>query len=122
MIVKIVLDGGLRSCCSVYPPEYVKEVVSLWLEGIGEVEVIDRKSEDWEPDELTSLAMEHFGDRIFPLVYCGDVLASMGAIPDSATLSAMAMERVEYGITKADLLKVIEEEKKPRDDGNQQEE
>ncbi|OYT45163.1 hypothetical protein B6U90_03860 [Thermoplasmatales archaeon ex4484_6] len=119
MIVKIVLDGGLKSCCSVYPPEFVKEVTSIWLKNVADVEVIDRTAVEWIPDDLAALGLEHFGDRIFPLVYCGDVLASMGAIPDAATLAAMAMEKMEYGITRDDILKVIGEEEKASDNGNQ---
>jgi len=28
MKVTIVLNGGLKSCCSTYPPEYVRDVVA----------------------------------------------------------------------------------------------
>jgi hypothetical protein len=35
MKVTIILDGGLKSCCSSYSPELVREVVRGWLKRIS---------------------------------------------------------------------------------------
>ena len=103
MKVTIVLNGGLKSCCSTYPPEYVRDVVAAWLKETGEVEVIDRQQGNWTPDALASLAEKYFGDRIYPLVYRGDTLATIGSLPDADTLVAMATNRANFGITEEDI-------------------
>jgi len=71
MKITIVLDGGLKSCCSSYPPEYVCDMVASRLEETGEVDVIDKQQGNWIPDDLASIAEKYFGDKIYPLVYCG---------------------------------------------------
>jgi hypothetical protein len=103
MKITIVLDGGLKSCCSSYPPEYVRDVVAAWLKETGEVEVIDRQQGNWTPDALASLAEKYFGDRIYPLVYRGDTLATIGSLPDADTLVAMATNRANFGVTEDDI-------------------
>ena len=59
MKLTIVVNGGLKSCCSTYPPEYVPEVVQGWLEGMCAVKVIDAEKENWNPDELASLSIKY---------------------------------------------------------------
>jgi hypothetical protein len=103
MKVTIILNGGLKSCCSSYPSEYVREVVEGWLKETGEVEVIDKQQGNWSPDALASVAEKYFGDRIYPLVYCGDTLATIGSLPDRDTLVAMATNPVDFGITEDDI-------------------
>ena len=105
MKVTIILNGGLKSCCSSYPPEYVRDIVAGWLKETGEVEVIDRQQGNWSPDVLASVAEKYFGDKIYPLVYCGDTLATIGSLPDEDSLIAMATSRENFGVTEDDIKK-----------------
>lgn len=104
MKVTIVLNGGLKSCCSTYPPEYVREVVEGWLKGIGEVEVIDKQQENWIMEDLASLAEKYFGEEIYPLVYIGGKLATIGHIPEAESLVAMAKNQAVFGVTERDIM------------------
>jgi len=103
MKVTIVVNGGLKSCCSTYPLEYVREVVEGWLKGISEVEVIDKQQGNWVPGDLASLAEKYFGEEIYPLVYIGDTLATIGNIPDADSLVAMATNQADFGVTERDI-------------------
>jgi hypothetical protein len=107
MKMTIVLDGGLKSCCSSYPPEYVRDIVAGWLREAGEVEVevevIDKQQENWRPDNLASMAENYFGDRIYPLVYCGDTLAIIGSLPDADILVSIATNPADFGVTEDDI-------------------
>jgi len=104
MQVKIVLNGGLKSCCSSYPPELVHEVVKSWLKETDELEVIDKQEGNWSPDELASLAEKYFGDTIYPLLYIGDTLAATGDLPDRNTLVGMTTNQVKFGVAEKDIL------------------
>lgn len=105
MKVTIVLNGGLKSCCSSYPPEYVREVVEGWPKGISgiEMEVIDKQQGNWTPDYLASVAEKYFGEEIYPLLYIGDKLATIGNLPDAESLVAMATNQAELGVTERDI-------------------
>lgn len=104
MKVKIVIDGEIKSCCSSYPPELVREIVGGWLQGKAELEVLDRNQGGWEPDPLASLAARYFGQAIYPLVYLDDQLAFIGDIPDPDTLLQMVEGRVAFSVTEKDIL------------------
>ena len=104
MKVTVVLNGGLKSCCSSYPPEYVRDIVATWLKDTGEVEVIDKQQGNWSLDALASVAEKYFGDKIYPLVYCGDTLATIGSLPDEDSLVAMATGQTNVGVTEDDIL------------------
>jgi disulfide oxidoreductase YuzD len=111
MKVKIVLNGGLRSCCSSYPPEFVREIVKSWLSEtdiIEGIDIIDKKEENYLPDELASLAEKYFGEAIYPLVYIGETLVAIGDIPNNDTLSKMATEQEKFCITEKDILDAAE--------------
>jgi len=103
MKITIVLNGGLKSCCSTYPPEYVHKVVEGWLKGIGEVEVVDKQKGDWIPDNLASMATKYFGDDAYPLLYVGETLAAIGRIPEMDTLTGMVTNKVKFGVTERDI-------------------
>lgn len=105
MKVTIILNGGLKSCCSTYPPKYVREVVEGWLKGISdvEIEVIDKQQGNWVPGDLASFAEKYFGDDIYPLVYIGETLATIGNIPDADSLVAMATNQADFGVTERDI-------------------
>jgi hypothetical protein len=104
MKVKIILNGEIRSCCSSYPPDLVREIVQDWLGDKAELEVMDKNQVDWQPDHLASLAEKYFGDSIYPLVYIEDKLAYIGDIPDSQTLLEMIEDRVAYGVSEKEIL------------------
>jgi len=103
MKVTIILNGGLKSCCSSYPPEYVRDIVAAWLKETGEVEVIDKQQGNWSPDALASVAEKYFGDKIYPLVYLGDTLATIGSIPDEDILVGMTTGQTNVGVTEEDI-------------------
>jgi len=103
MKVAIVLDGGLKSCCTTYPPESVRDIVAIWLKETAEVEVIDRQQGNWSPDALASVAEKYFGDRIYPLVYIENTLATVGNLPDADTLVAMVTNQANFGVTEDDI-------------------
>jgi len=103
MKVTVVLNGGLKSCCSSYPPEYVRGIVATWLKDTGEVEVIDKQQGNWSPDALASVAEKYFGDKIYPLVYLGDTLATIGIIPDEDALVGMTTGQANFGVTEEDI-------------------
>jgi disulfide oxidoreductase YuzD len=108
MKVKIVLNGGLRSCCSVYPREFVREIVKSWFSEKEEIEVIDKKEGNYLPDELASLAERYFGEAIYPLVYIGETLIAIGNIPDKDTLLKITTEQEMFRITEKDILDAAE--------------
>lgn len=102
--VKIILDGEIRSCCSSYPPDLVREIVQGWLGDKAELEVIDKNQANWQPDPLASLAEKYFGSAIYPLVYVEDKIAMIGDIPDAQTLREMIEGKVAYGVSEEDIL------------------
>ena len=105
MKLKIILNGGLKSCCSTYPPEYIREVVKGWFKETDEVEVIDKQQGNWNPDDLVSVAEKYFGDSIYPLLYSEDTLVAIGNLPDRDTLVKMATNQAKFGITEENIRK-----------------
>jgi len=110
MKVRIILNGEIRSCCSSYPPDLVREIVQNWLGDKAELEVMDKNQGNWKPDQIASLAEKYFGESIYPLVYVGNKLAYVGDIPDSQILLEMIEDKVTYGVSE----KVILEEARKR--------
>ncbi|HUX38895.1 MAG TPA: hypothetical protein VMV44_13430 [Rectinemataceae bacterium] len=106
MAVKLVLNGGIKSCCSVTPTEVVARSLREWLPDSVELIVIDRARDEWRPDSLAIVASMVYQDDIFPLVYIDDTLAMIGGIPKRNTLIAMLKREIEYGISKDDILDV----------------
>ncbi len=104
MRIKIILDGEIRSCCSSYPPDLVREIVQSWVGERAEVEVIDKNSPEWQPGNLTRLAEKYFGSTIYPLVYIDDRMAMIGDIPDEKTLIEILEGKVAYEISEEDIL------------------
>ncbi len=105
MKIKIILDGEIRSCCSSYPPELVKEIIQSWVGDKAEVEVIDRNKGDWQPDSLAQLAEKYFSSAIYPLVYIDETMAMIGDIPDAMTITEILEGKVAYGISEEDILR-----------------
>ena len=103
MKVKIILNGEIRSCCSSFPPDLVREIVQDWLKDKAEVEVVDKNQGTWQPEALASLAEKYFGESIYPLVYLDDRLVYIGDIPDTNTMLEMVEGRVAFGLTEKDI-------------------
>lgn len=103
MSVTIVLDGGIKTCCSVTSTEVVEKTVREWLGESERLTIIDRQAQPWEPDQLAQFAERHFHEKMFPLVYIGDTLAMLGGIPNRKNLLAMVAGQMEYGISEKDI-------------------
>ena len=99
----VVLNGGLQSCCSVYLPELVKEIVGDWTEGMCNLEVIDAKSEEWKADELASPAIKYFGEYAYPFIYIDDILITIGHFPSSSEFIAFLLQDEIKGISKDEI-------------------
>ena len=111
MKIKIVLNGGLATCCSSYPAEFVRDIVKTWLTETDEVEVIDKKEDkNFMPDSIVSLAEEYFGGAVYPVVYIDDVLVALGDIPDKDTLLIMAKEPNKYAVKEEHILNAAEKQ------------
>ena len=106
MELQIILNGGLKTCCSSYPTEQIRSVMQQWFGHIKDmtVTVSDAREEKIELDELGALAFELFGDQIFPVVYAGGKLMALGNLPDRSSLLQMAKGEISGSITKEDIL------------------
>lgn len=109
MKVKIILNGGLKSCCSSYSAKQIYEIVKSWLKDSDSLDVIDVTVKEWTFDELSELAKNYFKERIFPLVYIDDVLISIGSIPDVHSLMMIGKKPQGYSISKEDILRAAKE-------------
>lgn len=89
MTVRLILDGGLKSCCSVTPTSVVKKGLASWVPPGHELVVVDRTIEAWTPDPVATLAEESFGADVFPLLYLDGKLAAFGEIPGREELRDM---------------------------------
>jgi len=100
----IILNGGVKSCCSVYPPELVHEIVKDWTDGMCNVTVIDAKKENWNPDEMTSFAIKYFGEYAYPFIYIDDILISLGHFPTQEELLALILQENRKEVSKQDII------------------
>jgi len=100
----IILNGGLKSCCSLYPSEMVKEIVGEWTEGMCNLEVVDTKERKWNPDELASMAIKYFGEYAYPFIYIDDVLISIGYFPTQEELLELLLREEVKGVDKQDII------------------
>jgi len=98
-----IVKGGLKSCCSTYPPEYVHKVVKGWMDGMCTVKVIDAEKESWNPDDLASLAINYFDQQAYPFIYVDDLLMDIGPVPPKEELVAMLSQESRRGITHEDI-------------------
>ena len=104
----IVLNGGLKGCCSVYPVEFVDEVVKDWLAGQYEHETIDAKKGEWRPDGLAELALKYFEEGAYPFIYVDGVLRMLGHFPEQRELLAMLLQGAGKPITREDILETAQ--------------
>jgi hypothetical protein len=104
MVITLVLNGDIKSCCSVTPAEVVKNTVQGWLSEKDTLVFINRENEEWVPDELAELAIQYFDTESFPLLYLNGKLAMFAGIPSKKNLLTMVNGDTEYGITKNDII------------------
>jgi hypothetical protein len=81
---EIILKGGLRSCCSTYSAEDMKEFTKHWFKDQPEVrfDIIDIEEDFYETGTLADLAYKHFGNAIFPMIYLNNQLISIDHFPE----------------------------------------
>ena len=101
--LRIVLNGGLQSCCSIYPPELVKEIVGDWTEGMCNLEMIDAKGEEWRTDKLASPAIKYFGEYAYPFIYIDDILITIGHFPSRGEFIVFLLQDETKGISKDEI-------------------
>jgi len=105
MDICVVLKGGLRTCCSVYPTEFIKDMVEKWFDGVCDSKVIDvDRGEEWKNDKIAKLAIEKFGDASYPMVYINGYLVAIGAIPDRDALVTMIKSGNIVPVTERDII------------------
>ncbi len=115
MRITVVLNGGLRSCCSVYPPEFIEEALKMWAGKGHEVQVIDRQKEEWEPGKLESLCIEHFGEDAYPFIYSDGKLITVGYMPDMNTFLEILSAEGLKEVTEKDILEAAKRYEKNRE-------
>mgnify|MGYP001270250601 CR=1 FL=1 len=69
MSVTLVLNGGIKSCCSVTPTEVVKNSVRSWLPEEVELKVIDITNEPYELSGLAATAEKYFKEKVVTVNY-----------------------------------------------------
>ena len=104
--IKVILNGGLKTCCQSYPTEMIRTALEGWFqeEKSVEVEVIDIQTDEWQEDELLAFAQQYFADQVFPAVYVDEKLMSLGALPDASSLMRMIEQKNQFSISKEDIL------------------
>lgn len=108
MSVRLVLNGGIKSCCSVTSTEVVKNSVRAWLPESVELKVIDITDEPYELSGLAATAEKYFKEKVYPLVYVKDKLAMIGGIPNKNELLGMVNGEIEFGITESDIIQAAQ--------------
>jgi len=86
--IDIILKGGYKSCCSVYPASQLRLFLKDWFSPKDEVNlvIIDIEKDYWETDLLADFAFKSLGDACFPLVYLNDELISVSKFPEKTDL------------------------------------
>lgn len=110
MKIKVILNGGLKSCCKTYPTDMIRTALKSWFKGEQGIDtsVIDVQEENWTLDKLSSLAYRYFGDNIYPLVYLDDTLVAIGTLPDKHVFLTMINDQEKVGIHEQDIIEVAQ--------------
>jgi|YelNatPaOPRAMG01_1025707.scaffolds.fasta_scaffold04272_8 disulfide oxidoreductase YuzD len=109
MNIKIILNGGLKTCCKSYSKEYIHDAVKSWLTEKDALEVIDVQEQAYELDELAAYAKQFFQENTFPIVYIDDRLIAIGQIPDKNSLFEVSAKLDDYQITREAIYKAAKE-------------
>ena len=82
--IKIVLQGGLKGCCTQYTTSQMKVYTKNWFSKIENLKytLLDVEEDYWEGDPLADLAYKYLKDKIFPLTYLNDQLVMIGHFPE----------------------------------------
>ena len=82
--IDVILKGGLKSCCSTYSADDLKNYTKSWFEDVPELkfDIIDIENDFYDTGILADTAFKHFGNAIFPLVYCDNQLIYIGRFPE----------------------------------------
>jgi len=82
--LEIILKGGLRSCCSTYSADDMKEFTKTWFKDSADVkfDIIDLENDFYETGAMADLAYKHFGNTVFPMVYFNHQLITTGSFPE----------------------------------------
>lgn len=82
--INVVLKGGLKSCCSSYSADDLKNFTKTWFDGLPEIkfDIIDIENDFYDTGKIADMAYKHFGNAIFPLVYCDNQLINIGRFPE----------------------------------------
>ncbi|MFN3411362.1 MAG: hypothetical protein ACK4YF_04305 [Exilispira sp.] len=105
MKISVVLNGDLKSCCSSYPASKILEIMKGWFDDDDVIDVIDRTKTVWTGDEISNLAENYFGEKIYPLTYVNNVLVALGQILDRESILEISKDAAKYAISKEDLIK-----------------
>ena len=103
MTVKLVLNGGIKTCCSVTSTEVVRKSVRTWLPENVELLVIDKITEEWTLDSLAQFAEKYLHDEIYPLLYIDNTLAMIGGLPNRDDLQVLVNGTMKFGITEDEI-------------------
>jgi len=81
--IEIILKGGLKSCCSTYSADDLKNYTKSWFEDVPELkfDIIDIEKDFYETGPIADAAYKHFGNAIFPLTYLNNQLIAIGYFP-----------------------------------------
>jgi hypothetical protein len=104
MKIKLILDGGFKTCCSVTSTETIRETLENWIPENSELIVIDKKTDKWEPDEAALLAEKHLSGKAYPLLYIDGILAMTSGLPNRKNLHAMINGEQKYGVDEKDII------------------
>ena len=82
--LEIILKGGLKSCCSTYSADDLKNYTKSWFDDMPDMkfDIIDIENDFYDTGILADAAYKHFGNAIFPMVYCNNQLISIGRFPE----------------------------------------
>ena len=110
MVVKVILNGGIKTCCSVTSPDVVQKSLRAWLPKSVELVVIDKTTETWTLSGIAQFAEKYFHDSIYPLLYIDDTLAIIGGVPDRSDLLGLVNGTLKFGITENDILEAAKDQ------------
>lgn len=82
--IEIILKGGLKSCCSTYSADDLKNYTKSWFKDMSDIkfDIIDIENDFYDTGSLADVAYKHFGNAIFPLVYLNNQLIYIGRFPE----------------------------------------
>ncbi len=82
--LKVILNGGLKGCCSVYSAAQMRQFTKTWFDDLNDIHfsLTDIEEEHWKSEPLADLAYKYFKDSIFPLTYFNDKLVIIGRFPE----------------------------------------